>query len=141
MSILSLFKTAGMAKAKRRHSPGEEREILEHLQVSPLTPRAESTRCEGLIVEHHYLHDASGLHQCLDITMPEDLSRVRTLTPPPVLGMVTRVVLSLANAAVKRARRANPNSERNTKGFRRQVLSAPEGCELLHALSEKTGLS
>jgi hypothetical protein len=76
----------------------------------------------------------SRLHHCLDITMQEDLSRVRTPNSARVLGMVRRVVLSLANAAVDRARRANPKTKCNTKSFRQYFLSARGGRERLHAL-------
>ncbi len=48
-----------MAKAKRRPLSAEEQEILEHLQVRPVTSRSDTTRCDQLIVEHHYLHDAT----------------------------------------------------------------------------------
>ena len=76
----------------------------------------------------------SRLHHCLDITMQEDLSRVRTPNSARVLGMVRRVVLSLANAAVDRARKAHPKTKCNTKSFRQHFLSARGGRERLHAL-------
>jgi hypothetical protein len=48
--------------------------------------------------------------------------------------MVRRVVLSLANAAVNHARRANPKTKYNPKSFRQHYLSARGGRERLHAL-------
>lgn len=76
----------------------------------------------------------SRLHHCLDVTMQEDLSRVRTPNSALVLGMVRRVVLSLSNAAVDKARQINPKSKFNTKRFRQRFLSARGGPERLHAL-------
>lgn len=76
----------------------------------------------------------SRLHHCLDITMHEDLSRVRNPNSAFVLGMVRRVVLSLSNEAIGRARQANPKSKCNTKSFRKQFRSANGGRERLRAL-------
>jgi len=76
----------------------------------------------------------SRLHHCLDITMLEDLSRVRTPNAALVLGMVRRVILSLSNTAVDRARKANPKSKLNTKSFQQRFRSARGGRERLHAL-------
>ena len=76
----------------------------------------------------------SRLHHCLDITMLEDLSRVRTPNSALVLGMARRVVLSLANAAVDLARKENPKSKFNTKSFRPRYTSARGGRERLQAL-------
>jgi hypothetical protein len=66
--------------------------------------------------------------------MLEDASRVRTPNAALVLGMIRRVVLSLSNAGVDRARQANPKSKCNTKSFRQQFLTARGGRERLHAL-------
>ena len=66
--------------------------------------------------------------------MQEDLSRVRTPNSALVLGMVRRVVLSLSNAAVDKARQQNPKSKCNTKSFRQRFLSARGGRERLQAL-------
>jgi hypothetical protein len=66
--------------------------------------------------------------------MQEDQSRVRTPNSALVLGMIRRVVLSLSNAAVDRARKANPKSKFNTKSFRQRFLTARGGRERLHAL-------
>ena len=76
----------------------------------------------------------SRLHHCLDISMQEDLSRVRTPNSARVLGMIRRVVLSLANAAVDAARKLNPKTKANTKSFRQRFLSARQGVRRLHAL-------
>jgi len=48
-----------MPKAKRRRVSADEQAILEHLQVRLLTSRKDIARCDELIVEHHYLHDAT----------------------------------------------------------------------------------
>ncbi len=66
--------------------------------------------------------------------MQEDLSRVRTPNAALVLGMIRRVVLSLANATVDKARKANSKTKYNTKSFRQQFLSARGGRERLQAL-------
>jgi hypothetical protein len=87
-----------------------------------------------LRLKRHYWVIESRLHHCLDVTMQEDLSRVRTPNSALVLGMIRRVVLSLSNAAVDRAREANPRSKFNTKSFRQRFLSARGGRERLHAL-------
>jgi hypothetical protein len=76
----------------------------------------------------------SRFHHCLDVSMQEDLSRVRTPRAALVLGMIRRVVLSLANAAVDRARGRNPKTKANTKSFRQHFLSARGGRERLQAL-------
>jgi len=66
--------------------------------------------------------------------MQEDLSRVRTPNSALVLGMLRRVVLSLSNAAVDKARHQNPKSKFNTKSSRQRYLSARGGSERLQAL-------
>jgi hypothetical protein len=48
-----------MAKSKRRHLSADEQEILDHLQVRLLTSPKDMSRCDQLIIEHHYLHDAT----------------------------------------------------------------------------------
>lgn len=87
-----------------------------------------------LQLKRHYWVIESRLHHCLDITMLEDLSRVRTPNSALVLGMLRRVVLSLSNTAVHKARKANPKSKFNTKSFRQRFLSSRGGRERLHAL-------
>lgn len=87
-----------------------------------------------LQLKRNYWVIESRLHHCLDVTMQEDLSRVRTPNAALVLGMLRRVVLSLSNAAVDQARKANPKSKANTKSFRQCFLSARSGRQRLHAL-------
>jgi predicted transposase YbfD/YdcC len=87
-----------------------------------------------LQLKRRYWVIESRLHHCLDMTMQEDLSRVRTPHAALVLGMMRRVVLSLSNAAVDRARKANPKSKSNTKRFQQSFRSARGGRERLHAL-------
>jgi hypothetical protein len=76
----------------------------------------------------------SRLHHCLDITLQEDLSRVRSPNSVRILGMIRRLLVSLANAAVDRARRLNPKTKRNTKSFRQRLTSASGGRQRLHAM-------
>jgi hypothetical protein len=76
----------------------------------------------------------SRLHHCLDITLREDASRVRTPKAARILGTIRRVVVSLANAAVNRARTKNPKSKCNTGTFQSRFRSARGGRERLHAL-------
>lgn len=76
----------------------------------------------------------SRLHHCLDITLREDESRVRTPKAARVLGTIRRVVVSLANAAVNRARKTNPKTKSNTRTFQSRFKSAQGGRERLHAL-------
>lgn len=47
-----------MAKSKRRQLSANEQEILEQLHVRLLSKPKETTQCDQLIIEHHYLHDA-----------------------------------------------------------------------------------
>lgn len=76
----------------------------------------------------------SRLHHCLDITLREDQSRVRTPKAARVLGAIRRVVVSLANAAVDRARQKNPKTKCNTSSFQKRFRSARGGRERLQAL-------
>ena len=48
-----------MGKPKRRPLSADEQEVLKHLQVRLLTSDQETKRCDELIREHHYLHDAT----------------------------------------------------------------------------------
>ena len=48
-----------MAKSNRRRLSADEQDVLERLQVRVLTSRQDRRRCDALIVEHHYLHDAT----------------------------------------------------------------------------------
>jgi hypothetical protein len=76
----------------------------------------------------------SRLHHCLDITLREDQSRVRTPGAARILGTIRRVVVSLANAAVNRARKINPKTKDNTRSFQNRFRSARGGRERLRAL-------
>ena len=76
----------------------------------------------------------SRLHHCLDITLGEDQSRVRTPTAARVLGTIRRVIVSLANVAVNQARKRNPKTKCNTRSFQKRFRSARGGRERLHAL-------
>jgi uncharacterized protein DUF4338/DDE family transposase len=55
----AVFYSSGMTKTKRRLISPDEQQILEQLQVRVLTSPPETTRCDKLIIEHHYLHDAT----------------------------------------------------------------------------------
>lgn len=95
----------------------------------------EQLQAKGMLqLKRSYWVVESRLHHCLDITMREDFSRVRTPNSAHVLGMVRRVILSMANAAVDCARRANPKTKLNTKTFCQRFRSARGGQERLHAL-------
>lgn len=87
-----------------------------------------------LALKRGYWVVESRLHHCLDISMHEDQSRVRTPKAARVLGSIRRVVLSLANAAVDRARRVNPKTKHNTRSFQQRFRSARGGRERLQAL-------
>ncbi len=87
-----------------------------------------------LRLKRRYWVIESRMHHCLDITMQEDLSRVRSSNAARVLGMIRRLIVSLSNAAVDRARAKNPKTKHNTKSFRRRLLSAHGGPERLHAM-------
>jgi len=55
-----------------------------------------------LSIKRGYWVVESRLHHCLDVTLREDTSRVRTPKAARILGTIRRVVVSLANAAVRR---------------------------------------
>lgn len=76
----------------------------------------------------------SRLHHCLDITLREDQSRVRTPGAARILGTIRRVIVSLANAAVNRARKHHPKTKHNTRSFQNRFRSARGGRERLRAL-------
>ena len=95
----------------------------------------EQLQALGLLqLKRQYWVVESRLHHCLDISMQEDLSRVRTPNSALVLGMIRRVVLSLSNAAVDKDRKNNPKTKSNTKSFRQRFLSAHGGRQRLQAL-------
>ena len=101
--------------------------------ISSLT--LEQLQARGLLkLKRQYWTIESRLHHCLDVSMQEDLSRVRTPNSALALGTIRRVLLSLSNTAVDKARRRNPKTKFNTKSFRQRYLSARGGRERLHAL-------
>ena len=101
--------------------------------VSSLT--LEELQAQGMLsLKRGYWVVESRLHHCLDITLREDQSRVRTPGAARVLGTIRRVVVSLANAAVNRARKKNPKTKCNTSSFQKRFRSARGGRERLHAL-------
>ena len=95
----------------------------------------EELQAQGMLsLKRGYWVVESRLHHCLDITLREDQSRVRNPKAARVLGTIRRVVVSLANAAVDRARKKNPKTKCNTRTFQKRFRSARGGRERLHAL-------
>jgi len=87
-----------------------------------------------LALKRRYWVIENRLHHCLDITLREDFSRVRHPNSARILGMIRRLIVSLANAAVNRIRQRRPKTKANTKTFRKRFRSARGGRERLHAL-------
>jgi hypothetical protein len=101
--------------------------------VSSLTLK--ELQAQGMLsLKRGYWVVESRLHHCLDITLREDQSRVRTPTAARVLGTIRRIIVSLANAAVNRARKKNPKTKCNTGTFQQLFRSARGGSQRLHAL-------
>ena len=48
-----------MAKSKRPKLTANEQDVLDHLQVRLVTSPKDKARCDQLIVEHHYLKNAT----------------------------------------------------------------------------------
>jgi len=48
-----------MARSKRKYLTLDEQAVLDHVQVRLLSHADDVARCDELIVEHHYLHDAT----------------------------------------------------------------------------------
>lgn len=95
----------------------------------------EELQAQGMLsLKRGYWVIESRLHHCLDITLREDQSRVRTPKAARVLGTIRRVVVSLANAAVNRQRMQNPKTKCNTGSFQKRFRSARGGRERLRAL-------
>ena len=63
----------------------------------------------------------SRLHHCLDVTLREDQSRVRTPSAARVLGTIRRVVVSLANTAVNRARKKKSQDQVQHQQFSKTI--------------------
>jgi hypothetical protein len=92
-------------------------------------------QAQGMLsIKRGYWVVESRLHHCLDITLREDQSRVRTPGAARVLGTIRRVVVSLANAAVNRKRKKTPKTKCNTSSFQKSFRSARGGRERLRAL-------
>lgn len=92
-------------------------------------------QAEGMLaLKRRYWVIENRLHHCLDITLREDWRRVRNPNSARILGVIRRLIVSLANAAVNRARKRRPKTKANTKSFRKRFLSARGGRERLHAL-------
>ena len=101
--------------------------------VSSLT--LQELQAQGMLfIKRGYWVVESRLHHCLDITLREDQSRVRTPGAARLLGTIRRVVVSLANAAVNRMRKKNRKTKCNTNTFQKRFRSARGGRERLHAL-------
>jgi predicted transposase YbfD/YdcC len=95
----------------------------------------EELQAQGMLsIKRGYWVVESRLHHCLDITLREDESRVRTPNAARVLGTIRRVIVSLANAAVDQARATNPKTKHNTRTFQQRFRSARGGRERLQAL-------
>lgn len=95
----------------------------------------EELQAQGMLsIQRGYWVVESRLHHGLDITLCEDQSRVRTPGAARILGTIRRVVVSLANAAVNRARRKNPKTKGNTNSFQKRFRSARGGRQRLQAL-------
>ena len=96
----------------------------------------EELQAQGMLcLKRGYWVIESRLHHCLDMTLREDQSRVRTPGAARVLGTIRRVVVSLANAAVNRERKKNPKTKCNTSSFQKRFRSARGGRERLRALA------
>lgn len=101
--------------------------------ISSLT--LDQLHAQGMLqLKRGYWVIESRLHHCLDMTMQEDLSRVRNPNAARVLGTIRRVVLSLANAAIDHLRKSQPKTKANTKRYRQRFLSARRGPHRLQAL-------
>lgn len=114
----------------RRHGQWERKTVY---LISSRT--LEQLKALGMLrLKRKYWVIESRLHYCLDITLQEDSSRVRSSNSVRVLGMTRRLIVSVANAAVDRARKKNPKTKKNTKSFRKRFTSARGGRERLHAM-------
>jgi hypothetical protein len=95
----------------------------------------EELQAQGMLrLKRRYWVVESRLHHCLDVSLREDFSRVRHPNSMLILGMIRRLVVSLANAAVDRARRKNPKTKHNTRSFQQRFRSKRGGEERLRAL-------
>ena len=118
-------------RVKRKDAHGKKKKWTREVVylVSSLT--LEELQAKGMLsLKRGYWIIESRLHHCLDITLRED----RTPKAARILGTIRRVVVSLANAAVNRARQKNPKSKCTTGTFQSRFKSARGGRERLHAL-------
>ena len=96
----------------------------------------EELHAQGMLsLKRGYWVIESRLHHCLDITLREDQSRVRTPKAARVLGTIRRVIVSLANAAVDRARQNNPKTKSNTASFQKRFRSARDLSQTLQRMA------
>lgn len=101
--------------------------------VSSLEP--EQLEARGMLTfKRNYWVVESRLHHCLDVTLREDTSRVRTPNSARVLGTIRRVIVSLANAAVNKARLIKPKSKANTGDFQARYNESNGGAQRLYSL-------
>ena len=97
--------------------------------------RVDQLQAAGMLkLKRRYWTIESKLHHCLDVTMREDHSRVRNSNTARVLGTIRRVVVTLSNAAITKARKKNPKTKVNTSDFQHQYKRSDGGRERLRAL-------
>jgi hypothetical protein len=132
-----------MARPKLRHVCGEEQELLEHLQVRPLTSPKDTARGDELIIKHHYLHNATLVGEPLRYVATY---QGRWLAVAPWSGATFHLkdrdeFIGWNSEQCRRrrplldeARQQKPKSKCNTKSFRQRFLSARGGRERLQAL-------
>lgn len=76
----------------------------------------------------------SRLHHALDVSLREDLSRVRNPNAAFVLSLFRRVVVSFAQDWLEQCRKLKPKSRATTRKFQKRFLRRDGGPERLHAL-------
>ena len=74
----------------------------------------------------------SRLHHALDVSLDEDLSRVRNANAALVLGMFRRLVVSVAQAAIAKAQ--TPQTRWSVRRYQQQFAHRNGGPERLRAL-------
>ncbi len=74
----------------------------------------------------------SRLHHALDVSLDEDRSRVRHPNAALVLGMLRRLVVSLAQAAIAQAQ--TPKTRWSVRRYQQRFARRDGGRERLHAL-------
>lgn len=122
-------------RVKRKDGKNQKKKWCREVVYLGSSLTLEELQAQGMLsLKRGYWVVESRLHHCLDITLREDQSRVRTPKAARILGTIRRVVVSLANAAVNRARKKNPKTKCNTGTFQSRFKSARGGRERLHAL-------